>query len=852
MAQTEISKSFFTPFSSDDDWKACQALSSNYITNCGTSIIFGGLNIFDYQTTITKTFILPPHYKLKIEFKFWRLTPWSGSVYNFYIDGFKAYNDNPNTSTGTQICGIGTVGEVYQISREIDHNGNSAIATLISHQVGASWGISDFIIYVQKCPEGCDFCDLTGNCQNWNRVLAYFNTIFFSDGQGWERDNFEFSGTQQCGSIQVLQLGFYFYGQFLMSEMISIELNLPDPHTKYKFQFKFLCAYITGSITIKVQANNVVLTNTAFPLNIITTSNNICGSYFKLDKIALGEFFSTDSILTITIEISAFSTVSAAIPFYGIRDFELFTDAEKKQVLDGSIICNDGNIYAFDGCFSSIYDCHEGCNNCVKGLCTQCLTPWKLNTISGQCLPNCGDQIVVPQEECDDGNQIPYDGCYECKFSCPLNCISCQFGQCLLCNSLYYLINNQCEFTCYNENNESIYEYSVQKQEGNYCQIFNFLSNLYIQNVVINTDIDIISQQDTIQCTIDNYGIFAYQYNICYFETSQNCKVSFLNICQICQDNFQLNNNNLCIPECGNGIVQEYEFCDDANIEQFDGCYQCQSNCQLECLQCSYSQCFQCIEGWNLIDFKCVATCGDGLIALLQQEQCDDQNDESNDGCFECKLECSQNCQFCNKKLDCVQCEKYFEIKNYICVPICGDGIVVEGFEQCDDGNNIQYDGCYECQFSCKDECQICNKDKCLDDPQTILCEIGYQLIDNQCHSICGDSIITSNEQCDDANEIPFDGCYQCQFSCSQQCLNCIDGQCLKCELDYEIQNNICIDICGNGSKSELEECDDNNQVSQDGCSDKCEIEINWQCTQINFKTTKSNYKILNKTSPTI
>lgn len=43
--------------------------------------------------------------------------------------------------------------------------------------------------------------------------------------------------------------------------------------------------------------------------------------------------------------------------------------------------------------------------------------------------------------------------------------------------------------------------------------------------------------------------------------------------------------------------------------------------------------------------------------------------------------------------------------------------------------------------------------------------------------------------------------------------------------------NNLCIDICGNGSKSELEECDDFNQVSQDGCSEKCEIEINYTCT---------------------
>lgn len=37
-----------------------------------------------------------------------------------------------------------------------------------------------------------------------------------------------------------------------MTEMISIELNLPDPHTKYKFQFKFLCGFVTSTISLKV------------------------------------------------------------------------------------------------------------------------------------------------------------------------------------------------------------------------------------------------------------------------------------------------------------------------------------------------------------------------------------------------------------------------------------------------------------------------------------------------------------------------------------------------------------------------------------------------------------------------
>ncbi|CAD8179422.1 unnamed protein product [Paramecium octaurelia] len=830
LAQIEISRSFFTPFNSDDNWKSYQAISLNHFTDCGTSWIFGGPSVFNYETAITKTFILPPHYKMKFEFKFWRLDPWHGSFYIFFIDGQQAYKDNPNLSTGTQICGSGTLGEVYQISNTINHYGNSAIVTLISLQIGASWGISDLIFSVYKCPKGCDFCDITGNCLQMSKVQTFFNNIVLVDGEGWKSDYALYNGIQLCGS-------FYFYGKFQMGTILQVDLFLSDPHTKVRIYFAFLCAYVTGSITMRVEANGVLIDNSIQSVSVITTNAIICGAGLRLDKMYLGEFASTDQNLSLTFQFSESPASSDTTHFFGIRDFEVFTDAEKKQVLDEGIICNDNNIYAFDGCFSQIYDCNEGCVNCVKGLCTQCLSHWVLNTISGQCVAKCGDQIVVSEEQCDDGNQQPYDGCYECQFSCPLNCIFCNFGICLICNSSYQLIDNQCEFTCSQDENISLSLYQTQSLEGHFCQISNFISNSYLQHVIINSHNQLLI--DNHQCSIGNYGIFAYQYQLCVYQKPQNCQFLFQNNCQICDENFQLFNQSLCIPICGNGIIQDYEQCDDANLQQFDGCYLCQSSCQLECLECYASQCFKCLEGWNLIDFKCISECGDGKIALLQYEQCDDSNNESNDGCFQCKFECAQNCVLCNRTLDCVQCQEYFELQNKVCTPICGDGIVIEESEQCDDGNDIQYDGCYQCQFSCKENCQICDQQQCMDPPILQCEEKGYYLIDNQCLSICGDQINTLNEQCDDGNEIPYDGCHKCEFSCPLYCFYCEKGQCLQCEHGYQVINNICIGICGDGSKQEIEECDDFNQISQDGCSNKCEIEMNWTCTQINLQTSQ-------------
>ncbi|CAD8166543.1 unnamed protein product [Paramecium octaurelia] len=64
-----------------------------------------------------------------------------------------------------------------------------------------------------------------------------------------------------------------------------------------------------------------------------------------------------------------------SISWFGIRDFSLFIDniIEEYQ-------CKDFNIQPFDGSFSNLYDCNFGYNNCVKGICINCLDGWYLDT----------------------------------------------------------------------------------------------------------------------------------------------------------------------------------------------------------------------------------------------------------------------------------------------------------------------------------------------------------------------------------------------------------------------------------------------------------------------------------------
>ena len=72
--------------------------------------------------------------------------------------------------------------------------------------------------------------------------------------------------------------------------------------------------------------------------------------------------------------------------------------------------------------------------------------------------------------------------------------------------------------------------------------------------------------------------------------------------------------------ECGNGIRDLNEECDDLNTVSGDGC---SSSCRIE-------QYYDCINTMGSKDI-CQAKCGDGVI--FGEEVCDDGNVESGDGC---------------------------------------------------------------------------------------------------------------------------------------------------------------------------------------------------------------------------
>jgi fibro-slime domain-containing protein len=83
----------------------------------------------------------------------------------------------------------------------------------------------------------------------------------------------------------------------------------------------------------------------------------------------------------------------------------------------------------------------------------------------------------------------------------------------------------------------------------------------------------------------------------------------------------------------------------------------------------------------------------------------------------------------------------------------------------------------------------------------------------------CGDGVLNDDEQCDDRNTNPGDGCSANCLVVEQGYLCATPGA--ECEL---------AEICGDGAQIGAEQCDDGDAVGDDGCSATCQRELDFFC----------------------
>jgi len=136
--------------------------------------------------------------------------------------------------------------------------------------------------------------------------------------------------------------------------------------------------------------------------------------------------------------------------------------------------------------------------------------------------------------------------------------------------------------------------------------------------------------------------------------------------------------------------------------------------------------------------------------------------------------------------------------------PGCGDGIINQASEECDDGNAIAGDGCNG--ICAVEPNHVCAKDP--NDPtHTLPCTVTFK---------CGDGVINPGEQCDQGT---FQGSPGCSADCKTQNpgYKCSPGT--QCVAQY---------VCGNGRIEPSETCDPP-KIGQ-GCDANCKTEPGWRC----------------------
>ncbi len=179
--------------------------------------------------------------------------------------------------------------------------------------------------------------------------------------------------------------------------------------------------------------------------------------------------------------------------------------------------------------------------------------------------------------------------------------------------------------------------------------------------------------------------------------------------------------------------------------------------------------------------------CGNGL--LEGSEQCDDGNPDPGDGCSDaCAPEAGFECST--------------DVPS-VCAPICGDGQVV-GDESCD-GSELEGKTCESLNLgagvlACDEQCQL--------DP-------------SGCRAYsCGDGAVDVGEECDGA-DLAGQTCQDHGY----------DGGTLACRQDCTVDDSGCtLASCGNGIVEGIEECDDANLDPLDGCAGNCTVEAGWAC----------------------
>ncbi len=291
-------------------------------------------------------------------------------------------------------------------------------------------------------------------------------------------------------------------------------------------------------------------------------------------------------------------------------------------------------------------------------------------------------------------------------------------------------------------------------------------------------------------------------------------------------------NSSCTLATCGDGVTNATrgEDCDDAGASA-----DCDADCTTrECgdgvVNQSGGEACDTTTNTTLCDIDCTQPlCGDGLTNATTGEACDDSGFSA-----ACDADCS--------------------------LPVCGDSVVnAAAGEACDDGDATGGDGCsanctqVEAGWACGAAGAACTEvcgdllrvgtEECDDGGPSASCNADCTV------SSCGDGVVNAaaGEVCDEGGAVASGGCagdcaqifagWYCTAgqACVTQCGDNITSGTEVCDSGGEsasCDGDCTTPVCGDGrvNSAALETCDDNDALSDDGCSATCTTEPGWLC----------------------
>jgi cysteine-rich repeat protein len=325
-----------------------------------------------------------------------------------------------------------------------------------------------------------------------------------------------------------------------------------------------------------------------------------------------------------------------------------------------------------------------------------------------------------------------------------------------------------------------------------------------------------------------------------------SCGDGILDEYEECDDGNRIDNDGCdasCLLECGNGVQQGNEQCDDGNTDIGDGC---DESCIIEICGNGVVQINESCDDGALLngdgcDNACQEEiCGNGILQAAIGEACDDGNTDNNDGCdANCFQEVCGNGvaqTHIGESCDDGDNDDNNGCNNICQLQICGDGIL-QGTEACDDGVNNSDLLAGACRTTCQlpgcgdgvqDTNEACDNGLNNNDVLADACRTNCQL------PICGDGVQDSGEACDLGNgnsDTAVDGCRtSCNFAFCGDGIQDTGEVCDDGINNSDVNPDACRTscqphFCSDGVNDSDEQCDDGNLLPSDGCDEACLVE---------------------------